>query len=253
MSSNPEANADPFNLMMRYAQVGHSEGDFEGAIKQWNAAIPLAPSENERAQALRGLASSTWRSDPAQFNTALSYAQEAQALHMELREPHSPETVRQQVESDRVVGRIFIHRAVGAEIDGDTTTAESNCQQAMMAFGGSYAGIVALRKLTPQVVDQHEINALPDIAIGKALATRNYAPELSVIHARTLALRAVRISRLSERPQSPNSARLGRKHRAKAVLRNSIRASAALTISELVVPDHSRRRQAALHIAARVL
>lgn len=240
---------------MADAQALHQDRVYDTAIVNWESAVERAPNQSERGRALRGQAASTWRANPDNFQEALVLAEEAQTIHANLCGPAGalskpPEVVRQCVESERVVGRMLLHRAVAVELSGNPDDAELLYQRALPCFGAAFAAIRDLRQAVGHV-DQHEINAMPDIAIGRSLATRTYDPALATISGFRLAARAVSIAPRSE--SGPTGARLGSKHHLKAVAVSSIRAGAALTISGLATKRPSSRRTRALQIASKVL
>jgi hypothetical protein len=247
-----EVLASDFAHHRTAAQQLHQSGAYADANRHWRAAQDAAPDTLSRASALRGEASSTFRSGTSEVGIAL--AEHALSAHLDVYDAQvqdsgeskvKTEVLREVPESARVLGRMLLMKALHNE-QKTGQPASPLLFDAGVAFGIGDKPVELLHKRTPGVPDQHEINWWPTRAVAEALL-----PDGDKAKARQWAGRAWNTARFSESEALPTAARISPEHAAKAGRIARARAAAANVIVRLATPYASKRRQVAVWLATR--
>ena len=242
-----------FDEHMRAGQAAHQARGLDAAIENWRAAQVLAPDDLSLGRAVRGEASSTERRDGFAPHV-VDLAERAANLHQGvlLATPDDYAAVREALESERVLGRIWLNGGIDHERAGQR--GRGYLAHAGRVFQGG--NVLADRVRTwgatddqPQeehLPDQHEINWWPYSSIAAALTgDRRTARE----HAR----HAQRTARHAESSSLPTAAHISPEYAGKANRIARVRAVGARAVAELATPKPSVRRRAALWIASRIV
>jgi len=259
--NTPNTLPDTYDESMQTAQVLHGTGNFDGALQHWQHAVGFVPPESaDAARAWRGAAMSTYRGDilppgghASSYKTAMQFAGHSLAVYDQLyaaATTPNPEITREIIEGNRVLGVMVLRNTIQREL-AEGRQDEGNYRDVIDHMAAARRAIVELRQQNGDVLDQHEINAWPHIAIAGSIAVpQQYARlRLPTSSQNELVTKARETAHLSEDPTLPTSAQLGRRGRAIAKGKAWVRATAAATIDSLATEDPGTMRTMALHAA----